>query len=45
MTKNLLNLTIKHTLIPKKLQNFLPTNQKAFLVVPEEIKTEKKQKD
>ena len=40
--KKPLNLTIKHTSVPKKLWSFLPINQKASLVVPEEIITERK---
>ncbi len=39
-----LNLTIKCTSVPKKLWSFLPLNQKASLVVPEEIETEREMK-
>jgi len=45
MAKKSINLTIKHTLVPKKLWSFLPLNQEASLVVPEEIKTERKGKE
>jgi len=40
-----LNSTIKHTSVPKKLRSFLPLNQKASLVVPEEIETKGKWKE